>query len=57
MPYIRSEPKDLVSRGDNLPTLPSVVMQLHRVLEDPVAGPAHIAGVMSQDPALTARLS
>jgi HD-like signal output (HDOD) protein len=31
-------------------------MQLHRALEDPLAGPAHIAGVISQDPALTARL-
>ncbi len=56
MPYIFSDLKDLVSRGENLPTLPTIVLQLHRVLEDPAAGPAHVAGVIAQDPALTARL-
>jgi HD-like signal output (HDOD) protein len=56
VPYIFSDLKELVSRGDNLPTLPTIVLQLHRVLEDPAAGPAQVAGVIAQDPALTARL-
>jgi HD-like signal output (HDOD) protein len=39
-----------------LPTLPTIVLQLHRVLDDPDAGASEVAAVIEQDPALTVRL-
>ncbi len=56
MPYIFPRLKDIISRGDDLPTLPTIVLQLHRVLDNPNAGAADVAEVIEQDPALTARL-
>ncbi len=56
MPYIINGMRDLLERGDNLPTLPTVVFQLHRVLDDERAGAADVAGIIEKDPALTARL-
>lgn len=54
--YIFQRLKDLISRGEDLPTLPTIVLQLHRVLDDPDAGVGEVAGIIEQDPALTARL-
>src|SRR5512147_807202 len=48
--------RDLLARGENLPTLPTVVFQLHRVLDDEHAGAADVAAIIERDPALTARL-
>lgn len=56
MAYIYPRLQQIISRGDDLPTLPSIVLELHRALESPNAGTAHIAGVLDQDPSLTARL-
>jgi HD-like signal output (HDOD) protein len=56
MPYIINGMRDLLERGDNLPTLPTVVFQLHRVLDDERAGANDVAGIIEKDPALTARL-
>lgn len=56
MPYIFPRLKEIVSRGEDLPTLPTIVLQLHHVLDDPDAGAADVAEVIEQDPALTARL-
>jgi HD-like signal output (HDOD) protein len=56
VPYIFPRLKDIVSRGDDLPTLPTIVLQLHRVLDDPRAGAADVAAVIEQDPALAARV-
>lgn len=56
MAHLFSRLKELVSRGDNLPTLPTIVLQLHRVLEDPDAGAVHVAEVIERDPGLAARL-
>ncbi len=56
MPYIFPRLKDIISRGEDLPTLPTIVLQLHRVLDNPDAGMQDVAAVIEQDPALTARL-
>jgi HD-like signal output (HDOD) protein len=56
MPYIINGMRDLLERGDNLPTLPTVVFQLHRVLDDENAGASEVAAIIEKDPALTARL-
>jgi HD-like signal output (HDOD) protein len=56
VPYIFPRLKEIISRGDDLPTLPTIVLQLHRVLDDPNAGAAEVSQVIEQDPALTARL-
>ncbi len=56
MPYIINGMRDLLARGENLPTLPTVVFQLHRVLDNEHAGAADVAGIIERDPALTARL-
>jgi HD-like signal output (HDOD) protein len=56
VPYIINGMRDLLARGENLPTLPTVVFQLHRVLDDERAGAADVAGIIERDPALTARL-
>ncbi|HWA15015.1 MAG TPA: HDOD domain-containing protein [Gemmatimonadales bacterium] len=56
MPYIINGMRDLLERGDNLPTLPTVVFQLHRVLDDERAGANDVAAIIEKDPALTARL-
>lgn len=56
MPYLFRRLKDLLERGDDLPTLPTIVLQLHRVLDDPDAGAADVAGIIEKDPALTVRL-
>jgi HD-like signal output (HDOD) protein len=56
VPYIINGMRDLLARGENLPTLPTVVFQLHRVLDDEDAGPTDVARIIERDPALTARL-
>ncbi len=56
MPSILPRLRDLVARGENLPALPTLLLQLHRVLEDEAAGAWHVAEVIERDPALTVRL-
>jgi len=56
VPYIINGMRDLLAKGDNLPTLPTVVFQLHRVLDNERAGAGDVAGIIERDPALTARL-
>jgi len=51
--YIYSRLQQLISRGDDLPTLPGIILQLDQVLDDPTAGTAQVARVIEQDPALT----
>lgn len=46
----------LLKSGTQLPTLPTVVFQLHAVLDDDRKGPADVAAVNERDPALTTRL-
>lgn len=46
----------LLKAGTQLPTLPTVVFQLHAVLDDDRKGPADIAAIIERDPALTTRL-
>jgi len=56
VPYIINGMRDLLARGENLPTLPTVVFQLHRVLDDEHVGARDVAQIIERDPALTARL-
>lgn len=56
MAYIYPRLQHIVSRGEDLPTLPSIVLELHRALDNPYAGAAHVARLLDQDPSLTARL-
>lgn len=56
MPYIIQGMRDLMARGQDLPTLPIFVLQLHRVLDQDTAGPAEVAAVIERDPALVSRL-
>ncbi len=56
MPYIINGMRDLLAKGENLPTLPTVVFQLHKVLDDEHAGMSDVAAIIERDPALTARL-
>jgi HD-like signal output (HDOD) protein len=56
VPPIIQGMRDLLARGQDLPTLPMVVFQLHGVLDDERAGPGAVAEVITRDPALAARL-
>jgi len=56
VPYIINGMRELLARGENLPTLPTVVFHLHRVLDDERAGAADVAAIIERDPSLTARL-
>ncbi len=56
LPYIINGMRDLLARGENLPTLPTVVFQLHKVLDNEHAGASDVAAIIERDPALTARL-
>ncbi|MBX7119765.1 MAG: HDOD domain-containing protein [Gemmatimonadaceae bacterium] len=56
MPYIFPRLQQIISRGEDLPTLPAIVLQLHSVLDDPKAGAAKVSRLIEQDPALTTRL-
>ena len=56
MAYIINGMRVLLERGEQLPTLPTVVFQLHQVLEDEHAGPGDVAAIIERDPALTTRL-
>jgi HD-like signal output (HDOD) protein len=54
--YIITGMRELLAKGENLPTLPTVVFHLHRVLDDERAGAADVAAIIERDPSLTARL-
>ncbi|MBX3172861.1 MAG: HDOD domain-containing protein [Gemmatimonadaceae bacterium] len=56
MAYIFDRLTGLINRGEDLPTLPTIVLRLHRVLDDPSKGAGDVAAVIEGDPALTARL-
>lgn len=56
MAYIINGMRELLERGEQLPTLPTVVFQLHRVLENEHAGTGDVAAIIERDPALTTRL-
>jgi len=56
VPYIINGMRDLLARGENLPTLPTVVFQLHRVLDDERAGARDVGAIIERDPSLTIRL-
>jgi HD-like signal output (HDOD) protein len=46
----------LLKSGTQLPTLPTIVFQVHAVLDNDRKGPADVAAVIERDPALTTRL-
>lgn len=48
--------QSLVNQIDDLPTLPSVVTQIIKMVEDPETSAADMNSVISQDPSLTAKV-
>ncbi len=46
----------MLLKGEDLPTLPDVVFQLHAALDDDLVGDARIADIVDRDPAIAARL-
>ena len=54
MGTFRERLNELFERVEDLPTLPSVVLELERALRDDATGAEDVARVMAQDPSLTA---
>ncbi len=50
------ELRDVLTRGDDLPTLPAVVFELHGVLENENTSQHEVTAVIQRDPALATRL-
>ena len=46
----------MLLKGEDLPSLPDVVLQLHGALDDDMVGDAQIADIVERDPAIAARL-
>ena len=46
----------MLLKGEDLPTLPDVVFQLHRALDDDLVGDTQIADIVDRDPAIASRL-
>lgn len=46
----------ILLKGEDLPTLPDVVLQLHGALDDDLVGDIQIADIVDRDPAIAARL-
>ncbi len=49
-------PRELIARHDQLASLPEIVLRLNGMVNDPRMSAADIGAVISQDPALSARL-
>ena len=47
---------EFLQRGENLPTLPEIVLELHAVLDDELSSDREISGIIERDPALASRL-
>lgn len=47
---------EFLQRGENLPTLPEIVLELHAALDDELSSDREIAGIIERDPALASRL-
>ncbi len=56
MAYIIQGMRDLLARGKDLPTLPTVVFQLHKALDNEMVSDREVAAIIERDPALTGRL-
>lgn len=48
--------KTLLEHGDDLPTLPDVVLELQAAFNDEMIGDVELAAIIERDPALTARM-
>jgi putative nucleotidyltransferase with HDIG domain len=48
--------REFIELGDDLPTLPHTVLELHAALEEEHTGDEEIATILERDPALTAKL-
>lgn len=56
MPSFIERLRDLLESGQNLPTLPEVVLLLHAAIDDEMVDVSAVAEIIERDPALTARL-
>ncbi len=50
------ETQDIISRLDDLPTLPTIVYELSRVINDPMSSINEVESIMRNDPSLTGRV-
>ncbi len=51
-----SEFLDVLAKGDDLPTLPIAVLELHAALDDDLASDSKVAEIINRDPPLATRL-
>ena len=51
-----AEFRDILEKGDDLPTLPVVVLELQAALDDELVSGGRIASIINRDPALATRL-
>lgn len=56
MPISRATFQDIVGRIHTVPSLPEVVMQVCRLVNDPHASAAQINGIVAKDPAMAAKM-
>jgi HD-like signal output (HDOD) protein len=56
MAFFFEELTTMLLKGEDLPTLPDVVFQLHGALDDELVGDARIADIVERDPAIAAKL-
>lgn len=47
---------DFLRQGENLPTLPEIVLELHAALDDELSSDREVSGIIERDPALASRL-
>jgi putative nucleotidyltransferase with HDIG domain len=52
----RLSAQDIASRLDELPTLPTIVYELSRVINDPMSSTSEIEKIMSSDPSMTTKV-
>lgn len=56
MTFFVDDLRELIASNRNLPSLPEVVLELHAILDDEMAGEAQVARVIERDPALASRM-
>ncbi|MCB0412357.1 MAG: HDOD domain-containing protein, partial [Bdellovibrionales bacterium] len=56
VPAIKYSKEDLIARMDELPTLPTIVYELTRIINDPMSSTKEVEQVMKNDVSLTTRV-
>lgn len=56
MPLSRASFQDIIERIHTVPSLPEVVMQVCRLVNDPHVSAAQVNAIMVKDPAMAAKM-